>query len=111
MRDLSLAIPLGTAKNKTKSSVSTYRLNLAIVSSTLILGLAYLFMINSLSTKGYEIKKLDEQLREMEAGQKSLQMQAADLQSINRIQTEAQKLNYVPVNQAAYLKDSDFAFR
>jgi cell division protein FtsL len=111
MRDLSLAIPQGVVKKKSKTSVSTYRLNLAIVASTVILGLAYLFVINSLGTKGYEIKKLDEQLKDLQASQKTLQMQASDLQSINRIQEEAQKLNYVPVNNAAYLKDTDFALK
>jgi cell division protein FtsL len=111
MRDLSLAIPVGVAKRKTKTSVSTYRLNLAIFTSCIILGLTYFFVINSLGTKGYEIKKLDGQVRELEEQQKTLMMQASDLKSINRIQTEAQKLNFVPTTNVTYLKDSDFALK
>ena len=111
MRDLSLAIPQGATKRKTKSSVSAYRLNLAILTSIVLLGLTYLFVINSLGTKGYEIQKLDEQARALESQQKNLLMQASDLQSINRIQTEAQKLNFVPAANITYLKDSDFALK
>jgi cell division protein FtsL len=111
MRDLSLAIPNGFAKKRNKTSVSTYRLNLAILTSSLILGLVYLFVVNSLGTKGYEIKKLDEQVRQLQSDQKTLQLQSSDLQSINRIQTEAQKLNFVPTTNVTYLKASDFALK
>jgi len=111
MRDLSLAIPSGIAKNKTKSSISTYRLNLALLVSTVFFGLLYLFVINSLGTKGYEIKKLDAQVRQLMADQKNLQLQASDLQSINRIETQAQLLDFVPNTNVTYLKDSDFALK
>jgi cell division protein FtsL len=110
MRDLSLAIPATFSKKKTKS-VSTYRLNLAIIASTLILGLVYLFIVNSLGTKGYEIRKLEKQLTSLEAEQKVMQLQVSDLQSINRIQSEAKTLNLVPATNITYLKDSDFALK
>ena len=111
MRDLTLAIPQGVVRKKTKSSVSAYRLNLAILASIVLLGLTYLFVVNSLGTKGYEIQKLDQQARALEDQQKDLLMQASDLQSINRIQAEAQKLNFVPATNVTYLKDSDFALK
>ena len=111
MRDLTLSIPTELAKKKTKTSASTYRLNLAILTSSIILGLVYLFVVNSLGTKGYEIKKLDQQVQQLETNQKNLQLQASDLQSINRIQTEAQKLNFIPNSNITYLKASDFALK
>lgn len=111
MRDLSLAIPADFGKRKAKTSGGTYRLNLAIVSSIFILGLVYLFVINGLGTKGYQIRKLEEQVRTLENDQKNLQLQASDLQSINRIETEAKMLNFVPAGDVTYLKDSDFAFK
>ena len=111
MRDLSLAIPTTFGKRKTKSSISTYRLNLAIIASTMILGLVYLFVINGLGTKGYQIRKLEEQVRAIENDQKNLQLQASDLQSINRIEAAAKQLNFVPNSNVTYLKDSDFALK
>ncbi len=110
MRDLSLSIP-ATFSKKTKSSVSVYRLNLAIIASGMILGLVYLFAVNSMGTKGYEIRKLEQQVRTLEADQKIMQLQVSDLQSINRIQTEAKTLNLVPTTNVTYLKESDFALK
>jgi hypothetical protein len=112
MRDLTLAISAnGIGKRKTKTSVSAYRLNLAIFASTVLLGLTYLFVVNSLATKGYEIRKLDEQVRVLEEQQKTLLLESSDLQSINRIQTSAQQLNFVPTSNVTYIKDSDFALK
>ena len=111
MRDLSLAIPNGIAKRKTKTSDSTYRVNLAILASITILSLLYLFVVNSLGTRGYEIKKLDEKVRILEDEQKNLQMQVSDLQSITRIQSLAAQQNFVPSANAVYLKDADFALK
>lgn len=110
MRDLSLAISTISLK-RGKSSASVHRLNMAILASTVILGLVYLFTISTLATKGYEIKKLEQQLHVLEVEQKSLQLQASDLQSINHIQAEVQRLNFVPVASITYLKDSDFALK
>jgi cell division protein FtsL len=111
MRDLSLAIPVGFSKRKTKSTVSSYRLNLAIIASTMILGLVYLFVVNSLGTKGYQIRKLEEQVQAIASDQKSLQLQASDLQSINRIEAQAKQLNFVPNSNVTYLKDPDLAIK
>jgi len=111
MRDLTMAIPSGIAKRKTKSSVSAKILNLSILTGIVLLSLVYLFEINALGTKGYEIKKLEQQVREVEEEQKNLQMRASDLQSINRIQENAQKLNFVPSTNVVYLKDTDFALK
>jgi hypothetical protein len=111
MRDLTLTFPQFITKRKTKSLESTWQLNLALLVGIIGLGLAYLFMVNSLGTKGYEIRKLDLQLRQVEAEQKVLQLQASDLQSINRIQTQAQQLNFVPATNVTYLKASDFALK
>ena len=111
MRDLTLAFPTGLAKRKTKTSISTYRLNLSLVVSVFMLGITYLFVINSLGTKGYEIRKLEEQVRILEDDQKNLQIQAADLQSINTIMEETSKLNFVPTTNVTYVKESDFALK
>ena len=112
MRDLSLALPqIGWGKRKTKTFHSSFQLNLILLSLILVLGLSYLFMVNSLGTKGYEIRKLDQQVRAIEAEQKNLQVEASDLESINHIQSQAQKLNFVPSTSVTYLKDSDFALK
>jgi len=64
-----------------------------------------------MGTKGYEIRRLEQQVRQVESEQKNLQIKASDLQSIDRIQTNAQSLNFVPATNITYLKDSDFALK
>lgn len=112
MRDLTLAIPQGFSKRKTKNILSTTaQINLLLLIAILLLSGAYLFFVNSIGTKGYEIKKLEQQLGQLEFQQKKLQVQASDLQSITAIQQQAQKLNFVPAQNPTYLKDHDYALK
>ncbi|OGE73691.1 MAG: hypothetical protein A3I07_01740 [Candidatus Doudnabacteria bacterium RIFCSPLOWO2_02_FULL_42_9] len=110
MRDLSLAIPV-FSKKKSRSFVSTYILNLSTIAAIFLIGFVYLYSVNALSTKGYEIRKLDQQLTNLQKEQKALQLQVSDLQSINRIKSDAQLLNFVPASNVTYLKDSDVALK
>ncbi|MEJ0021980.1 MAG: hypothetical protein WDN47_05445 [Candidatus Doudnabacteria bacterium] len=111
MRDLTLAIPVGFTKKRTGNSVSNKILNLSILVATLCFGFIYLFEINAMGTKGYQIRSLEQQVRQVQEVQKNLQLQTSDLQSINRIQLLAQTLNFVPTTNVTYLKDSDFALK
>ena len=111
MRDLTLTIPQGFYKRKTKAWSSSLQLNLMLLVCTIVMVLGYLFMVNALGTKGYEIRKLEQEVRLLESDQKKMQVETSDLQSINRIQLYAQKLNYVPATNVTYLKDSDFALK
>ena len=108
---MSLSISNEFSKRNTGSSVSTYRWNLAILVSSVALGLVYLFTINTLGTKGYEIRKLEQEVKLLSEQQKTMQMEASDMQSINRISDEAQKLNFVPASNVSYLKAADFALK
>ena len=111
MRDLTLAFPSGFGRVKIKSEMSIHRLNLMMLAAILLFGLVYLFVVNSLGTKGYEIRNLESKVQQLEIDQKHLQIQASDMQSLNRIQIDAQKLNFVPTSNITYLKASDFALK
>ncbi|OGE83637.1 MAG: hypothetical protein A3B10_00535 [Candidatus Doudnabacteria bacterium RIFCSPLOWO2_01_FULL_44_21] len=111
MRDLTLAIPQGFSKRKTHTNASIGWINLTLIFSIIVLTFIYLFMVNNLSTKGYAIKELEKSLHQLESEQKRLQVQTSDLQSIDRLQLEAQKLNFVPATNVTYLKDSDYALK
>jgi cell division protein FtsL len=111
MSYLTLGIPAGFTKKRKGDSVSAKFLNLTILAAIIFFGLLYLFEINTLGTKGYQIRSLQEQIRVVQEDQKNLQMQASALQSIDRIQQQAQALNFVPATNVTYLKASDFALR
>lgn len=93
------------------NKLSTYQTNLAILAAVIVFGVAYLIQINSLSTKGYEIRQLEQKIKNLETQHKHLEVQSSNLQSITRIQQEAAKLNFVPVGQTVFIKDSDFALK
>lgn len=111
MRDLTLAFPNFSLKRKPKTTISVERLNFAILVLIILLGLVYLFAINSLSTKGYSIKKLQLEVDKLEAQQRNLQIQSSDLQSINRIQLQAIQQNFVPASNVTYIKAADYAIK
>lgn len=110
MRDLSLAIPFGVARKKT-SSVSVKTWNLSILAAITVFGLVYFFAVTAMATKGYEIKKLETQLTQILQDQKNLQIETSNLQSIDLIQQQAQKLDFVPSTNVTYLKNSDYALK
>jgi len=112
MRDLTLAIEAGNlARKKHSNPANVLRWNLAILTSILILGLAYLFQINSLGTKGYQIKNLEQKIKTLEAEHKQLEVHSSTLMSITRIQQEARNRNFVPAVGVHYIQDGDFALR
>ncbi len=111
MRDLTLAIPQGFSKRKTQSISTTVQINFLLLILIVLLTGAYLFLVNSIGTKGYEIKKLEQQLAQLEFAQKKLQVQSSDLQSITKLQEVAQSLNFVPAQNPTYLRDHDYALK
>ena len=112
MRDLTLAINQQTiVRKKQANPAGTLRWNLAILASILILGLTYLFQINTLGTRGYNIKNLEQQIKQLELEHKQLEVQSSGLKSITRIQQEAQSRNFVPTSGVNYIQDGDFALR
>jgi len=75
------------------------------------LGLVYLFQLNTLSTKGYEIREVEQEINQLEIQYKHLEHQVSNLQSINRIKQEASLLNFVPASDVTYINASDFALK
>ncbi len=76
-----------------------------------LLGVVYLYQVNSFSTKGFEINTLQKQISTLQEQQRELQVQSAELQSLQRIQSQPQINSMVPVTTISYLKNSTFTQR
>jgi cell division protein FtsL len=115
MRDLSLTLsqPIFNVKKKSKTlnPVWVLRLNIMLLALTVVFGFAYLFQVNSLGTQGYEIRQKEQQVKNLQVENKSLQIQSSSLSSITRIQQVAESMNMVPANDAVYIKDAGFALK
>ncbi|HYC79859.1 MAG TPA: hypothetical protein VEC17_02440 [Candidatus Binatia bacterium] len=112
MRDLSLSLPQSIFQKKTKGGTSNFtHVNIAILSLIVAFGFLYLFQINSLGTRGYEIRQLEQKIATYQDENKQLQIQSSSLSSITKIQQQAEALRMVPANNVTYIKDADFALR
>ena len=73
--------------------------------------LFYFVQVNSISTKGYEIKELEKHVQALKESNKRLEIESSALKSIESIQNEAQSLNLVPSGAVKYLPGSEFTYR
>jgi len=74
-------------------------------------GISYLMQANSLSTKGYEIKKLEQRLVELKETSERLELETRSLKAVETIQDEAKMLNLVPSKGVNYFPGNDYAFQ
>lgn len=112
MRDLSLALSQPVPKKKTKTDpASVLHMNLALLALIVAFGFMYLFQINSLGTRGYEIKQLEQKISVLQDANKELQVQSSSLSSITQIQKDAENLQMVPAGNVTYIKDGNFALK
>lgn len=108
--------PQTVNRRKTRSKfwlnqrAGTFHLGMLLAMGLLVLGLVYLFQVNNLSTKGYEIKQLEGRLTELRERQKRLELEAAALQSIQSIEEEIETLNLVPSKIVKHLPGTDYAY-
>jgi len=66
--------------------------------------LFYLIQVNNFSTTGYAINRLQSQISQLQDQHDKLQVQAAQLQSIDQIQSDPGVVNMVPVTHMTYIQ-------
>ena len=112
MKDLSLALSQPLFKKKSKTNpIFVMRINLVLVALIALFGFLYLFQINALGTRGYEIRQTEQRIKVLQAENKVLQIKSSSLSSITQIQKDAETLNMVPASDVTYLKDNGFALK
>jgi len=92
-----------------KNLFAKYQINsrnwlLVLMGMILVCGFFYLWQINSLATKGYEIKGLEEQVAELRQINKKIDLEITELRSTNRLNNAVKELGLVEVVRVEYLK-------
>lgn len=83
-----------------------------LMSLLFVLGVSYLLQVNSISTKGYEIKKLEQRLLELKEINDRLEIETRSLQAIETIEAQTRTLNLVPASNVNHvLMDSNFSYQ
>ncbi|OGE90812.1 MAG: hypothetical protein A2722_02620 [Candidatus Doudnabacteria bacterium RIFCSPHIGHO2_01_FULL_50_11] len=75
------------------------------------MGIMYLVFVNVRVTKGFEIQSLEKKLIKLQQSQQELQIQAAQLQSIQSIEQSSAIQGYIPTHDARYLSSSGVALK
>lgn len=77
----------------------------------IVVGVLYLLEVNSLSTQGYELERLQSALTEVRGRHDRLEIEAASLKSIQNAGAEIKMLNLVPSENMKYLPPNGFSLK
>lgn len=83
--------------------------NLMIGFLILFFGLGYLIQVNSLATKGYQIKELEKKITDLNQENSDLQLDALSLQSMGAVKDKVNELKMVSANETDYLQPTAVA--
>lgn len=89
-------------KGSAKMSVIT--LTFFAIASFLLSGFFYLFQVNDLATKGFEIKEAENRIAGLEEAGKKLQIKETELRSMYAIEKDARGLNLVKSSNVSYIE-------
>jgi len=112
-RYFALTLEIPQAKIKMKSKIPkklSSNFGYVLAGLLIVASIFYLIETNSISTKGYEIKKLDNRLLELRESNKRLELEAASLKSIQSIESQVRILNLVPNDAVGYFGQNGYAY-
>jgi cell division protein FtsL len=72
--------------------------------------LTYLVQINTMATKGFEIRELEDQIAVLQDDNKRLELQVIELQSMSTLKEKMRGMNLVEADEVAYLNTMGTAF-
>jgi len=67
-----------------------------------ILGVFYLYQVNDLATKGYEIREIEKQIASLSQINKSQRIKEVELKSMYNIEKTAENLNLISTQEITY---------
>jgi len=89
-----------------KSKLSAKWTKLFVISLLIVFGVYYLVETNQVSTLGFELRELQDRTEELKVQNDKMQIEAAQLKSMKRIEEESQELNLVAGGVVQYLDAS-----
>jgi len=87
----------------TRPKVGRVTLSFFLVILVCATGVFYIFEVNNLATKGYEIDKYEKQLNDLKKENERLQIQAAELKSMYNIEEKTKNLNMIVPKDVSYM--------
>ncbi len=107
---LSLQVPLYRNRQKKKKHagvpLKTAQVGWVLFSAVLLLVICYFIQVNTISTKGYAIGSMQDKIAGLQTQYQDLEVKAAQLQSIQRLQADPQISAMVPVTSITYVQEN-----
>jgi cell division protein FtsL len=91
-------------RQKWQKFYSMSTLNLVAMALILVMGALYLVQVNRATTKGYQIRDLEKKIQAVEDSNRKIELEVAELQSLDSIEERIDKLGMVPVDHIDYVK-------
>lgn len=82
---------------------------LTIVVLVCVLSLFFLVQVFQSSTTGYEVSDLQDQVGELKEQNKKLEIQAAELKSLQGVEGSVEEMNMVDVDNIVYVERIDYS--
>ena len=89
--------------------ISIKTVNVVICTLIVVMTVGYLVQINSLATKGYKIKELENKITGLKKEQADLELEALSLQSMGTVAEKVQDLGMVMAGEPEYLAPTPVA--
>jgi hypothetical protein len=90
--------------NAGKAQINLISLMFFLVVSACICGAGYLYQVNDIATKGYEIRELENEIQGLNKESKKMEIREVELRSMYNIEKSSQDLNLVNSGEVTYVE-------
>lgn len=70
----------------------------------ILTGALYVYQVNDIATKGYEIKEIEKQIQDLDRESKKLQIKEVELKSMNNIEKSIEDSDLVTSSEISYVE-------
>ena len=91
------------AINKNQVKIGGVSISFLLVVLICLSGVFYIFEVNNLATKGYEIRELEKTVEKLKQDNERLKIQTAELKSMYNIEEKTKELNMVAPKDVSYI--------
>lgn len=89
-----------SSRTQAEPQVSVFMLAIALIA----LGAFYLYQVNTIATKGYEIKEVESRIQELQKENQKLEIREVELKSMYNIEKSMDNLNLVSSPNVSYIE-------
>lgn len=88
-----------------KAKISLVTLTTLVLVSTAFTGFFYLYQVNDLATKGFEIREIEKRIENLEEERKKLKIKETELKSMYNLEREVKEMNLTNCTSISYIEE------